>query len=85
MFFCLSLEEGKKTPGLQVNTLRGGTFHRRKVPKSRHGATGAARLLQALCARFPLVPPFGVRPAAVQFKQPPYLKATACRFGCLVS
>ena len=34
-------------------------------------------------ARFPLVPPSEIRLAAVQFKQPPYLRVVARRFGAL--
>ena len=33
----------------------------------------------------PWYPLSGTRPAAEKFNEPPYLKAFACRFGCLVS
>ena len=68
---------------LRRRRLRRPTFQRGKVGKARHGATGAEGPVRAKRARFPLVPPFGVRPAAVGFKKPPYLKAVACRFGAL--
>ena len=66
------LAEGQTDEG---NGLRRGTFLRRKVPKSRHGATGAEGPSRAKRARFPLVPPFGVRPAAAKFNDPPNLRA----------
>ena len=56
-------------------------FSGEKYPKAA-GGTGVERLFQSQTPPFPRTP-FGVRPAAVVFNDPPNLKAAACRFGAL--
>ena len=55
--------------------LRRGTFHRRKVPKSRRGHRGR-RLLQALCPRFP-------GPLSEYVRRRCYSSATELESSCL--
>ena len=62
--------------------LRRPTFQRGKVGKARHGATGAEGPSRAKRARFPLVPPFGVRPAAAVSNDPPYLRVVTMPVRC---
>ena len=61
----------------------GVLFTGEKYPKAA-GDTGAEGPVRAKRPRFP-GPLSEMRLAAVGFKQPPYLKAVACRFGCPVS
>ena len=59
----------------------GVRFTGEKYPKAA-GDTGAEGPVRAKRPRFP-GPLSEMRLAAVGFKQPPYLKAVACRFGAL--
>ena len=61
----------------------GVLFTGEKYPKAA-GDTGAEGPVRAKRPRFP-GPLSEMRLAAVGFKQPPYLKAVACRFGLPVS